>query len=447
MDLYEKLSQIEKYFEENYPRLGVNKRREGVRLAFEIVKRERLGNLSFLEGEYKNYESFKKRLLKRRYPVSSGKTGLGNFYLPRLDLKKEYAFRPAQGGPQPEKIYFEKSARGSKLFSRLKKLFPGAFFSEIGKLKDFEGEFDLSRYNARNSTLFLVREKFDFLKPCPCTRGCVSCGYFVFNPGFGCPFECSYCFLQGYQNVPGLVLPVNIEDFFAEFDRRFSGLKKKIRIGSGEFTDSLALDPLTGFSSEIAEFFSKKENVYFEFKTKSGNISNLLGIKASPNIVVSFSMTPPALASENEFLSAGFESRLEALSRLEKYGYSAAFHLDPVIFTSGWEKLYKDMLGRIFEAVPPERIKWVSLGTFRFRPETKKAIENRFPDNKILDEEMLLDFDGKLRYPFAVRLEIYSTLVKQLASAGMDVRKLYLCMESREMWDKLGLSAGFAWDL
>ena len=68
------------------------------------------------------------------------------------------------------------------------------------------------------------------------------------------------------------------------------------------------------------------------------------------------------------------------------------------------------------------------MGTFRFSRELKKVIENRFPHNKILDGEFLLDFDGKMRYSDPERLEAYRFLVPLLRKT-FPKAYVYLCME------------------
>ena len=47
-------------------------------------------------------------------------------------------------------------------------------------------------------------------------------------------------------------------------------------------------------------------------------------------------------------------------------------------------------MDQIFDAIPKDRIAWMSLGTLRMSQRLKHIIENRFPKNKILDEEFLI---------------------------------------------------------
>ena len=91
----------------------------------------------------------------------------------------------------------------------------------------------------------------------------------------------------------------------------------------------------------------------------------------------------------------------------------------------------------------PERIAWISVGTLRFAPGTPRAIERLFPGSSLLDGELLPGFDGKLRYPRAVRLRIYRGIARMLRARAKSV-PLYLCMEEEAMWRDLSLPFPFA---
>ncbi|MCX6349099.1 MAG: hypothetical protein NTV79_06320, partial [Candidatus Aureabacteria bacterium] len=298
-------------------------------------------------------------------------------------------------------------------------------------------------------TVFIVREKFDFFKRCPCTRRAVPCGYHLLNLGFGCPLDCSYCFLQSYSNAPGLVFPANIEDFFARFSEyeespaaRAWKRGENLRLGTGEFSDSLALDRLTGYSLPLIEFFREKGGCLFEFKTKSAEVANLLRARHGGNIVAGWSVNPERVIRENEAYAAPLSARIAAAQRCAEAGYRLAFHFDPILFYPGWEKDYGEVVESLAGAIGAERIAWISLGTLRFHPELKPVIENRWPDNTILDGELVVGVDGKLRYPDPDRYRIYRTMLAALGKWSPRL-PIYLCMESEAMWKELKLPFPF----
>ncbi len=209
-----------------------------------------------------------------------------------------------------------------------------------------------------------------------------------------------------------------------------------MRIGTGEFSDSLMLDHITEYSLSIIEFFDEHKSTLFEFKTKSSNIDNLLKAKHSGNIVTSWSLNPQKIIDKNEFLTAGLNERLVSARKCADAGYKVGFHFDPVIYFKEWEREYADVIDLLFSKIRPLDIAWISIGTFRFKPKLKLIIENRFPDNDILDEELLLGYDNKLRYPYKLRYNIYRFLLDTLKKHSKKLR-IYLCMEEASIWEKL----------
>ena len=417
------VNEIEKYISTIFPQIGLNKSRELVRLIFEISKKTKKQAQDILPKEkVKNFEQIKKYLIKLRY---KNPKNLANIYLPKLDLNFVPQANLSEKDFNPQNIFIEDLSQNSLLAKRVKAKFPKAKFAVFtGKIPVLK-----ESYSERKKNLIIYKEKFDFLKPCPCTKGANCCGYNLINLGFGCLYECNYCFLQQYQNLPAIVLPSNISDFLekvpsAAFRR---GHFNYIRLGSGEFTDSLLFDDITNYSTDIINFFKNRQEL-FEFKTKSVNIDNLLKLPPQKNIVVGWSVNPQNIISQAEPLTPTLKERLAAAAKIAKYGYKVAFHFDPVIIHKNWKENYKNVVEEIAETVPKESIVWVSIGTLRFNRELKKFIECRFPHNIILDEDFYLSFDGKMRYSEEERQEVY-TFLKPLLESTFPQTVVYLCME------------------
>ncbi len=116
----------------------------------------------------------------------------------------------------------------------------------------------------------------------------------------GCSFDCSYCYLQGYTNAVGICLPGNLDEILEKFSSYY---RPGMRIGTGQFTDSLIFDHLTGFSKKIIDHFRQYLDVEFEFKTKSSNIENILKLPSTKNVLVSWSMNPQKIIDDMEFFN------------------------------------------------------------------------------------------------------------------------------------------------
>jgi len=439
----QRLNRIVSFIEKDFGYLGINKKQELTRLIFEISKKEMLPpERLFGKLPPGNFDTIKRYLVRRRYPSASIGNEITNLYLPKIKLDEKAVFHIENKPFYPKEIFIEHLAMDSVITQRFKNAFPEGRIKEISSLKEYlknnKRTFTLEDYNKRRDTIFIVNEKYDFFKKCPCTKNAIGCGYHIFNLSFGCIFDCTYCYLQRYTDTPGLIFPANLKDFFERFH---SYKKPRMRLGTGEFSDSLMLDNITEYSLEIIDFFKKYPDIRFEFKTKSTNIENLLKANHAGNIVVAWTFNPQRIIDENEFYTPTLIERLEAVKKCVRAGYKVSCHFDPVIYFKGWQKEYKNVIEMLFDTIRPSDIAWLSIGTLRFNPELKQVIETRFPGNKILDEELVYGFDNKLRYPRNIRIEIYSFILKILKRYSKNL-PVYLCMEDLTMWRDIGLKPG-----
>jgi DNA repair photolyase len=299
--------------------------------------------------------------------------------------------------------------------------------------------FDLGAY-PRNLTggkqnLVLSRNRGKFFKPCPGTREYICCDYQVLNIGMNCPMDCVYCILQAYLNNPYLSFFVNTEDLLSELTETFTQYPDRFwRIGTGEFTDSLALDNLTGLSRTLVEFMRDKESAVLELKSKSTVIENLRELDHGGRTIVAWSLNAPDIVAKEEIRTATLEQRLAAAVQCASWGYKLAFHFDPIIFHTGWQQGYTNTIERLFATVPREKIVWISLGCLRYLPTLKKIATLRFPHSHFFQEEFIEGLDGKARYFRTLRVEMYRHLYKQLKQHADPRTCIYLCMENNEIW-------------
>jgi len=98
--------------------------------------------------------------------------------------------------------------------------------------------------------LLVTENKGSFLKKCPGTKEMVCCNYYFINFATNCPIDCSYCIMQEYlNNNPLLKVFSNVDAMLSELENLIEKNQSKyFRIGTGELSDSLAFDYLTGFS-------------------------------------------------------------------------------------------------------------------------------------------------------------------------------------------------------
>jgi spore photoproduct lyase len=291
-------------------------------------------------------------------------------------------------------------------------------------------------FNLDKETLRLLSFPGQLLKPCPGTREYLCCGYQILNIGTNCPLDCSYCILQAYFNQPCLRVFVNVEQQLEAIGETLqtSG-RKMFRIGTGEFTDSLALDPIVKWTRVLPPFVAKHENTVLEFKTKTVSIEGLLSSTYRDRIVVSWSLNSPTIASSEEHGAPSIKRRLQAARACQREGYVLGFHFDPLIEHPFWKEEYSRTFDLLDHLIDPAKIIWVSLGCLRYMPLLKQVIRRRFPGTHILDGEFVPGLDGKMRYIKALRTEMYAFMREKLSQWGIG-SGVYLCMESSDVWQK-----------
>ncbi len=276
----------------------------------------------------------------------------------------------------------------------------------------------------------------EFLSLCPGSDGMVCCNYFVLNTGPGCIYDCHYCFLQSFMNTPVVTLHANLDDLFHEMDRKLAGKKGPFRIGTGEYTDSLAIESLTGYSALLVERFARLKNAYLELKTKSSDIDPILNLDHGGRTVISWSLNPEEIIDSVEEGCSSLEERFHGAGQAIAAGYRVAFHLDPIIYSETWETRYVQLIEDLFQRIGPGKIAWISLGGFRYSPELKEILQLRFPGDRLTAAEMIQGADGKYRYFKTIRERIYTTILSAIRERDPGLF-VYFCMETRSMWERV----------
>ena len=163
---------------------------------------------------------------------------------------------------QPDAVFVERNSKDYSLTRKILSRLSHVPVYEIDDIGQLEKEFKVSRsdvFGEGKKNLVLSRFNGSFLKKCPgASPGMVCCNYYVVNLSKNCIYDCSYCFLQDFlNNNPLQVAYVNVEDLFLELEKVFTQFPDRtFRVGTGEITDSLALDALIPYSQLLIPFFN-----------------------------------------------------------------------------------------------------------------------------------------------------------------------------------------------
>jgi spore photoproduct lyase len=334
-------------------------------------------------------------------------------------------------------LYIDRCVAEDPVAVRIKARFPGVScrivqgadtvfreLAEAGPDPELEGK----------RRLFLTRNRGAFIKACPGTQHYTCCGYKILHIGTYCGMDCSYCILQSYFHPPLLQFFVNHDDLSMELETLFStaGIH---RVGTGEFTDSLIWEPAADLSRFLIPKFAAQPRAVLELKSKTVYIDGVRSLSHGGKTIMAWSLNTREVIRKEERGTASLDARLDAAAKCARWGYPVAFHFDPMVLYEGCEAGYREVVEAIVSRVPPERIVWVSLGTFRFMAALKPIVQRRFPSSKIVYGEFITGLDGKMRYFKPLRIALYRKMVswfRELAP-GLTV---YLCMEDDEVWRK-----------
>ena len=340
-----------------------------------------------------------------------------------MDLTKQF-----------QKVYIEEEALSSLSAKNAFKIFPKNQIHVIKDSKQTPGLLNPKEFNNSKKQLLLKKFKGKFFKRCPGAKpGLLCCNYFVLNLGQHCEMDCSYCYLQSFINFPFVTIYTNIESALEELNQ-LNMDHQKLRIGTGEITDSLSLDDVSQHSARLIEYFNKKPSWTLEFKTKSANIKNFIESPHKGNVIVSWSMNPEYIITKEEKDTASLKERLKSARLARGKGFPIAFHIDPIIYHTNWRENYSDFIQQITQMFKPQNLAHISLGALRFAPSQKAFMRERLGKNSLIPYgEYFKSADGKLRYDQDLRKEMFS-FIHQCFKQASPQWKIFLCMENKENW-------------
>lgn len=263
----------------------------------------------------------------------------------------------------------------------------------------------------------------------------VACGKFwELRWAYGCPLNCSYCYLRG--TTRGNMRPryVKLEHVFTALNEAFEKIREPSIFNSGELSDSLMNPPLM---AQICDKFEEQNKHKILLLSKFGprNVQFLLE-KKRRQVICAWSINASSVASRWETAAPHPDMRIEAARLVSEAGYDTRVRIDPIFPIKDWKIHYEDLLNRILSKLKPTRI---ILGTPRGLWKTIKYAEKAGVDmswTQFFREESSW---GK-KLSFNQRKEIYQFFYDKLTSMGYPSSKISMCKETNTMWEAMGLS-------
>ena len=178
---------------------------------------------------------------------------------------------------------------------------PEAVYREVSEAPDPEA--------MGKKVLFLTDNSGAFIRDCPGTSHYTCCGYRILHIGTYCVMDCSYCILQAYFHPPVLRFFVNHAQMKKTLAREFEG-GEIMRIGTGEYTDSLIWETIYPLSKTLVPLFAAQSSCILELKSKSTAVKNLLDLDHNRKTIMAWSVNTKRVIHEQERGTTSLENRI-----------------------------------------------------------------------------------------------------------------------------------------
>lgn len=284
-----------------------------------------------------------------------------------------------------ETIYYESTLSQTDQLKKLRDRFQNSAFipcNHYGEI--FNRKNQNFRLQKQSPALILSEKQGTFVHACPDGYGIGRENNYYFSHLLNCPYDCRYCYLQGFFNSAHFVFFINHQQFFNEIEALSKTLpEKSLTIFTGYDCDSLGLNNLTHFFQTYYPFFESLPNVDFELRTKSSSIAPLLKAKALPNIIPAYSLSPSKIQQAIEHKTASTRKRIQNLKKLQDQGYPIGLRIDPMIWTPDWKEVYNELFDSLENELNLESIHSVTIGAMRFPKHLYKVIQKLYPDDPL----------------------------------------------------------------
>ena len=258
--------------------------------------------------------------------------------------------------------------------------------------------------------------------------------------GFGCPFDCAYCYLQGTGRGNKNPRYRPVLKVIKAIDRAFKNeyfLEHPSIFNSGELSDSL-MNP--NYMRQIADFFETQDRHKLLLLTKSDRVKWLVK-EPRKQTITSFSLNATEVWRRWEKRTPSPQKRINAAKELIESGYEVRVRIDPIFPIEDWKANYEDLIYSVFSelASDPDRI---TLGTPRGLAKTLIFAKDRSWERIAFTDKPERTGWGK-KAPEPLRKEIYLFFYDKLANLGFEKSKIAMRKETRSMWKEMDLNPDF----
>lgn len=261
---------------------------------------------------------------------------------------------------------------------------------------------------------------------------------------YGCSHGCSYCPTGRAGRF--LAIALNLEEYMREVvepvieANPWNRVFRMILDGA----DLMTLEPEYGLFDLFVQTLARHPGRFGHFHTASSNVDWLSDLPHRDLLVGVWSLACDTIAREIETGTGHAGDRVEAAARCQAMGIPVRFKFKPVIPVRNWRAEYASIIEKALTETDPE-----SMGFCLYMWNSYESMESMLPLD-ILDPECVEaarrsvdEMRGVLTGPFPheTRKTIYRHLIREVRRWTSDL-PIFLCTESREMWDDLKEEVG-----
>lgn len=318
-------------------------------------------------------------------------------------------------------IYVEKSLENNL---QAKKILAKYSNSDIIWIDNHKNIFDKNVVWAREKSIILAKWK-NFVQNAPDWYWFAGTNAFFLKNSINCVFDCDYCYLKWAFKNDDLLFFLDYETMKNEVIETIKKQNNWLvnRFYSSDYSDNLATDNLTDFTSFFIPFFETLENTKLEIRTKSNNIWNLLKLSPAKNTEIAFSLNPSEVVLAYEHKTTSLDERIKSINTLLDAGWNVWIRFLPLVEINNYQEIYDKFLEELKTKIDFSKISSVFVGSLLY---TNDDYNNILKIKPLLDLLYKLHKDWDLyREDRAVRDRFYwkfSNMIKE--------KKCNICLDN-----------------
>lgn len=275
-------------------------------------------------------------------------------------------------------IYAETKALGYSSSKEVLDRFPQAQLIEIDDYRDIfnRNNQNWSAQKKSQKLILAVQQDKFYYEGSPNCNNFGHKNFYYSSPILNCPFDCSYCYLQGLFNSANLVYFVNSEDYLNAISN-LQQERPQLLLCLSYDTDLIALDPILPTLSNWLTYAKQHPSVTLEIRTKAANCSRLFRHFPLSNVILAWTLSPQVVIDKYEGGSAPLSARLQSITQAVKCGCKVRICLDPILPIPEWEFHYQQLIEDLFSTVKAEELFDISVGVFRMNLNYFKKLKKR----------------------------------------------------------------------